>query len=730
MARMKRVARAFMFALIVTALPSAALAQLPLPRLQSISTLSGRAGENVDLTLNGTDLDGANALWFDHPGLRAFHLKGAIFRVAIAPGTPAGRHDLRVVSPLGVSNPRTFIVSDQPESIEKEPNNLPEQATALPPGSFVTGVVQPTDVDCFAFEGKAGERVFVEVWATRLDSRLNATVRVFDPKGAVIAESLDDTAVDPVLEARLPADGRYTIRLHDIIYTGSADHVYRLGLSKAPRLDAVMPAAALPGQPAQLALLGRGLGGTVVPDMQVEGQPLERSELTIIPQQADAPTTLLDWFVPAPAASRRGFTCRASGPGGASNPFFVALARDPVVVEQEPNDGGARVQVVTPPCDITGTFGRRGDLDVYRFKGKKGEAWWFDASAERIGSPADPMLVVQKVVPNAPPQDLANADDLPDQGGMRFSTASVDCALRWQVPEDGEYQVAVSDLHSTQRGDARLVYRLNIRPDRPDFALFLVPENQNTMEGLTLRTGGRANGYVFAERFDGFNRPIQVEPVGLPPGVSCDPIVIGPGQALAPVVFTAAENAKPTEAVVLLAGRGLSGDRKEILDQPHGAPVQPEIVHEAAAGGLIWPMSAPNGQITPGPARLTRGFVIAIREGAPFQLNAHPARLDIAPGGNANLEVDVVRRKEFTEAVQLTTADLPPNMGAVGGTIAKDKNTATLNIAVPANVPPGTYTLLVRGTGPFPFSKDPNAKQKPNVNVNEPSNPIILTVRK
>ncbi len=37
---------------------------------------------------------------------------------------------------------------------------------------------------------------------------------------------------------------------------------------------------------------------------------------------------------------------------------------------------------------------------------------------------------------------------------------------------------------------------------------------------------------------------------------------------------------------------------------------------------------------------------------------------------------------------------------------------------------------MLRGTGPFPFNKDPNAPQKPTITVTEPSNPITLTIRK
>src|SRR5262249_19836060 len=48
---------------------------------------------------------------------------------------------------------------------------------------------------------------------------------------------------------------------------------------------------------------------------------------------------------------------------------------------------------------------------------------------------------------------------------------------------------------------------------------------------------------------------------------------------------------------------------------------------------------------------------------------------------------------------------------------------------VPKGVPPGVYTFVLRGSGAYPFSKDPKAKPKPNIKLNEPSNPIAITVR-
>ena len=136
-------------------------AQWPQARLNSLSRLGCRAGESVEVTLNGTDLEGVHTLWFDHPGLSGTLLKGTTFRVVCAPETPVGQHDLRAVGTYGLTNPRTFVVGDQAESVESEPNNTIAQANPLVLNSVVNGQVTATDLDHFVFEGKAGQRVLL-----------------------------------------------------------------------------------------------------------------------------------------------------------------------------------------------------------------------------------------------------------------------------------------------------------------------------------------------------------------------------------------------------------------------------------------------------------------------------------------------------------------------------------------------------------------------------------------
>lgn len=242
-------------------------AQLPQPRLNSLSRAGMRAGETVEVTLRGTDLEGTKRLWFDHAGLTATHLKDLTFRLISAADVPLGNHDLRAVGTYGISNSRAFVIGDRPESIESEPNNTPEQGTTVRLNTVVNGELNgPTDVDCFVFEGRQGQRLLLDVQAERIDSRLDATIRLLRNDGTEFAESRDIFGADPFLDVVLPAAGRYIIKIHDAIYAGSPDHVYRLIVHDGPHVDAIIPLAAQDGVGASFAVIGRGLGNNAIAD--------------------------------------------------------------------------------------------------------------------------------------------------------------------------------------------------------------------------------------------------------------------------------------------------------------------------------------------------------------------------------------------------------------------------------------------------------------------------------
>ena len=709
---------------------------LPQPHLQSLYPVGVQAGTTIDVTVRGTDLEGASALWFDHPGLRAFHLKQATFRVACAPGTPIGHHDVRAVGRYGVSNPRTLVVGDKPASNEVEPNNEPAKANPVALNSVVNGEASAAnDVDCFVIEAKKGRRLLFDLEGERIDSRIDATLRLLDADGREIAESRDEYGADPFLDVTIPADGKYVVKVHDVVYKGSSDYPYRLSIGDGPHLDAIVPVVAWPGVATTFTLYGRNLGGEAAPGDLIGGKALEKKVVTItLPASGEpGPNDPTTGFVRSSAAHRRGFEYALTTASGRSNALFIAEAADPVVVEREPNDEPALAQEVSAPCDVSAAFHAPGDLDLFRFRAKKGEIFWIEAQAEAIGSQADPVFLVQKVVEKGDPQDLATGDDTPEKGDpARFPLGSVDASARWSAPDDGLYQVAVNDLYSSQRGDVRLAYRLRIRPERPDFALFLLPDSPNQPDSLTLYAGGRSLAYVLAVKSDGFNGPIRIEAEDLPPGVKCDPVVIGPNQNSAPVVFEAAEGAKPALGTARLIGRSRYGDRKDELKYVHGAtPLGPDVAHPALGGGMVWSVPvAQAGAAALTPARLTRGFVVNVIGEAPLTLSATPRNRFATPGGRLAFDLAVKRRGGFAGAVAVTLLNPPTglaNLPAV--TIAATESAGTFAVTVPRLLASGEYTLVLQGSGPFAFSKDPNAKTKPNVTLGEPSNAVVVIVR-
>ena len=181
-----------------------------------------------------------------------------------------------------MSNPRTIVVGYRPESVEAEPNNAAEKAGAIVINSVMNGEINgAADIDCFALEGKKGQRVFLDLEAERIDSRLDATIRIWTPSGTELAESRDVNGLDPFLDVILPVDGADVIKVHDATYGGSPDHVYRLTVHDGPQLDAVLPAAVGPGPVPEFVLLGRGLGAGATIDRQLmtDGLAFERLKL-------------------------------------------------------------------------------------------------------------------------------------------------------------------------------------------------------------------------------------------------------------------------------------------------------------------------------------------------------------------------------------------------------------------------------------------------------------------
>lgn len=142
--------------------------------------------------------------------------------------------------------PVRFAVDELPETLEKEPNNTLGQAQAVSVAQIVNGRIQTSDdEDVFRFQGKAGQKVVLEVVARRVGSPVDSLLKLSDAQGRLLAAS-DDIAdpscgwlthyADSRIEATLPADGVYYVHLRDAQHRSGPEYAYRLRISP-PRPD-------------------------------------------------------------------------------------------------------------------------------------------------------------------------------------------------------------------------------------------------------------------------------------------------------------------------------------------------------------------------------------------------------------------------------------------------------------------------------------------------------------
>jgi hypothetical protein len=642
------------------------------------------------------------------------------FKVTIAANTPLGIHDVRLANKWGLSNPRAFVVGDLTEVAEKEPNNDVEQAQRVELNTTVDGTIAaPTDVDYFVFKGKKGQRVLCSCLASSIDSRLNPAVEVYTSSGRLLAQNRHYRHSDALADCTLPEDGDYYVRLFEFTHSaGSPEYYYRLSITTAPWIDAVMPPVVQPGKAAQLTVYGRNLpGGKPDPAAVEDGRILEKVTVTVNVPGDPAVLTRLTFggMIPPVSAALDGFEYRLANASGTSNPFLLTYAHAPVVLDNEANDTPETAQEVPVPCEIAGRIEKRRDRDWYVFTAKQGAVYNIELFSERLGAPTDLRFIVRNP---ATKQELGEFDDNPDTlTPFKFVTRTSDPPVyRFVAPADGKFQILVMGVDGDTRAGPRHVYRLRITPDLPDFRLFALPPAEYRPDATALRQGGQIHYQVLAWRQDGFTGPIALSAEGLPAGVTCPPQVLGPALRQATLVLSAAADAPPFTGEIRIKGTAT------INGQP--------VVREARAASVTWPLQPQAG--IPALARLDRALVLAVRDKAPWGVATSLDKTVLMHGDKATLTATLTRVwPDFKVPLQLAPIDLPAGLVVNNNqpvTIAPNAATAALPVVANANVPPGQYNIVLRGTAQIPFNKDPKAPQKPPINVVQVSLPVVLTV--
>jgi hypothetical protein len=717
------------FALTLAAFAQTARAQLPVTQLSAISPPGGKQGTTVDATLTaGTDLDGVDRLYFSHPGITATHKFAELkplqtapdplpnqFTVAIAADVPLGVYDVRAIGTFGISNPRSFVVGDLPEVAGQPGNATRDKAMAIEPNTIVNGAAGATASDWYKFSAKAGQRIVIDCWAQRIDSKMDATLVLTDSAGRQLARSRDTNRRDPLIDLAVPADGEYLLKVYDFVYGGGPEFFYRLTVGTGPHIDFILPPCGVPGTKAAYTLYGRNLpGGVPAEGVAVDGRMLEKLAVDIeLP--ADKATERLETgeMAEPEESSLDGFEFRLRTPQGASNPYFIGYAVAPVLLEQETNDEPAKANVVTLPCEFVGQFGPRGDQDWLQFDAKAGEVYWIEVISQRLGlgQAVDPAVLLQRVTKNDKGEEqVADIVDLDDDatniGGLAYDTRSSDAAFRFAVPGDGTYRALVRDLNFGSRGDPRHIYRLSIHREQPDFRLAAVPTYpaNNKQEARPwnplLRRGGTERIDVMAFRRDGFAGDIVVSVEGLPESVTAAPILIGGGQSSSTLVLSAGDQAPASIGAIQIVGRAKIG--------------QADVVRAARPGAVVT-ASSPAGQPpVSARARLARSFTLAVtaQDTAPLLVEFGESKTwEMSRAGKLEIPVKVTRRGEIKGNLTLTALGLPANVQPQPLALDGNTNEGKFAVQINPNAPLGSYSIYLQVQSTVAYKRDPAAAE-------------------
>jgi hypothetical protein len=597
--------------LVLLTLP--VLAQTSYPMLISVYPVGCQRGKTTEITVTGRyNFAGAYGALFEGKGLSAEVVTPAMaemgkavdavtLKITAAPDAPLGPQEFRVATPRGLSSVGTLVVGTEPELLEKEGNNTPTAANPVELPANLNGRIQAAeDIDSYQFKANAGDQIVFNCISSRLQDKIHdltpggggthsdPILVLSDETGRELARADDHYGPDPVLVQRFEKSGTYTLQIHDVRYLGMAGWTYRVTCTRDPFLIGVYPMAGKAGSAVEVQPVGWNLGEmkqamVSVPQMQPGTMPLQLKAGT-----------------------------------GLTNPVSFLVTDAPQALETADNNSAEKATPAEVPGGFNGRIEAENDLDHFRFKAAKGQAYTFEVFSRRYGSSLDSFIQVL----DAKGAPLVSNDD----------AVGKDSRLDWTCPADGEYLLQVTDLHS--RGGDPYFYHVSAVPAKPDFTLQCDDDKALVAPG----PGSGYAMYVIATRRNGFAGDIKLSVENLPPGVTVTADRIPANMTQACVVFQAASDAKPSFSRIRMFGTAeikLPDGKTETLRR-EAVPLQE--IYVPGGGRARYPVNT---------------HCVSVTEPADVALKLSANKIDLKAGGSATIDVEVVRQNGYNKNVVL-----------------------------------------------------------------------------
>ncbi len=678
------------------------------PTITAVSPRGLARGISLELTVEGLNLAKASAIYFSEPGV-----KGTVVRVKelpdlpdirlgsngtvstidlgplpprnqvtidveVAPETPIGPVDFRLLTPLGTTPTGRIVIEPfYGESADKEPNDTPDEATeALLPTILSGTISKPGDIDYFKIHVAANEELVFSNSGAMLGSPLQPLVTITTEAEQPVRE-FTLTRDHPALPHTFKTAGDYLVRITDGEQGGSANHTYRVTIGKFPIVISAFPLGVAKGGTEKVSLTGYRLGTDST--VSVTGTP-----------SSEDPDAL---FLRPKTFNR----------------VKLAVGNGPELVASGKNGTPASAQPVSIGTTINGRVTT--PQQYFRFHARKDEKLIIDVAARRLGSPLDSLIEVldaqakpietatvravsetftslrdhdsasrgvrlatstnfdpgdyimiggeimriETIPPNAdndfifesvnnertaffntspeahaldssaykviiaPPQTKFPSNGLPIvhltyRNDDGGAGYGKDSRLRFIAPADADYLIRLADVRGVSGPE--YTYRLSVRHPVPSYTLSVAPANPN------VPAGGRIPITVTALRMDDHNDPIDIDILNLPPGFHATHGVIQPNDKRTTLILSADANAKLAGAVPFIVSDG------------KGRIANPE----------------------------DRTKLIALAPKSDVQMSAETREAVLTPDKDAEISVTIVRNNGFGGRVPVEVRNLPPGV--------------------------------------------------------------------
>ena len=554
-------------------------------------------------------------------------------RITIDKNASPGLRDLRLQSPVGISNKLNFEVGQYPNVLENKGSSIlkPNFIDKLP--AVLCGQILPGETDYFSFKAEKGimlvasvkARALVPFIADAVPGWFQPVISLKNSKNKELAYCDDyRNNVDPTIIIKIPENDTYTLAIHDAIYRGREDFNYRIDLGEIPYIQSLYPSVAKVAKKTEIKLNAVNLKSTkIYYTPENEGYNF----LSAVGRNGDISNSVQFWG--------------------------VNKSCDLIITDKNKNQ-------LTDNQMFFDTLDLKNRSKKYIYMADANEKVTFEVKARRIGSMLDGRLRLYDEYDKL----LAENDDLEDdmQGLMTFH-ADPQLTYTFKIP--GKYYLMVEDVLDNRGSD--YFYLIEKKKETLAFEVFVSPAT------LSVARGGTSVLTVNINSKEKINKPIDLNIKGLPFGTKVSNLRMPAGTKRKEVSVTIPENCQEGKFDLKLTA-SLFDPRTQTESDSQMAVAADEMMqafyyhHNIPAAGLSL-------EVNPkAPYRIE--FPMNLYNGNEFQIS-------LVEGDTLlSIPVKIKRNPDFKDPIDLTL--YPKNRGISMNTVQvmPDETDKTLSISI------------------------------------------------